>query len=210
MRAVRVEEQYGAQHSRALGLHRQHELAQRLGEQRAGRDRFEYPVLAVAPQLGAPPRRALVRFLQRALDDGRQPIQAVLHHVIGGALPQGVDRAVLADGARDEHERHAGGLLAGQLERHHPVESIRHAEVRQDDVRVELHQRAEILLARLDAPEFQLVPQPAQLAQLQLGVVLHVLEHEDPQRLAHGRDLRSAGMRRVLMRRARLRNSPGA
>jgi len=67
--------------------------------------------------------RRVFGFAQRAFDRRHQPRAALLEHIIDGALFQGLNGALLADGARDEDEGCVGPARSGDLQRLRAVES---------------------------------------------------------------------------------------
>ncbi len=77
---------------------------------------------------------------QSPLDGRRQARQVALEHVVCGPVSQGVDGVFLADRPRHEDKWNIRQLLVRNGQGGHAIEQG-HAEVREDDVRLELLQR---------------------------------------------------------------------
>ena len=159
----------------ARQLHRPEHVRQRIDDAReAAAHQFEL-------DLDLATLAALLGFGERALDRRGQANQIGLEHVVGGAVLQRADRILLADGPRDEDERHLGAELAREAQRRHAVEA-RHREIRQDDVGRELARRQhESLLAVGDAVR-DAQAGPLELAHLQLRVGRHVFREQHADR----------------------------
>ena len=125
------------------------------------------------------PAAALPHFFQRAPHRGAQPLQLVLEHVVRHARPKRRRRALVADGAGHQHERHVAAGAVQQLGGLQAVKA-RHRIIRQHDVPAAALQRRDVRCAVLHQDELGIPEVPPQGDAHQLGVGRIVLEVEDP------------------------------
>ena len=124
---------------------------------------------AVAPHHGV---------LDRPIDGGRQPLQPVLHDVIGGAGFHRRDRGVLADAPGDDEKGDVGEPVADQREGGGRLER-RQVVIAEHDVPRPALQRGEQLRRRLDPLGDRIEAPCAQCADHKLGVRGRVFDEED-------------------------------
>ena len=133
--------------------------------------------------LGSLAGAAQLRLLQRALHGRHQALRVALQDVVDRAALQGLDGALLADGAGKEDEGNPGRFRARNGERRHAIEGGQ-AEVREDEVRQLRAQRGAHLDLVHDAAERACVAGLLQAPHRQLGVRLGILDQQDAQRPA--------------------------
>jgi hypothetical protein len=126
-------------------------------------------------------RAALVHLAQRAPEHRRQPRQARLADVVGGAVLQQFHRVVLADDAGDEHERRRGRHAVAVREQVRAGEA-RELVVGEDHVPAGAAQRVEERRFLAHDLQLHLRIRALQLDPQQLGVEPRVLGQQRAQR----------------------------
>jgi hypothetical protein len=130
------------------------------------------------PRLLARMALALAHFAQRAQHHGRQAREIGFHHVIGGAVLECLDRALLAYGAGHEYERQVGLAITHQLERRQAVETGQR-EVGEHQVGIEGVEFAHEIGAGFDAARFAENARALQRPRFQFRVTGHVFQQQD-------------------------------
>ena len=146
------------------------------------------------------------RLIECALYRRHQALRITLQDVVDRTALQGLDGALLADGAREEDERHPGCLGARNGQCRHAVESGE-AEIGQDEIGRARAQRAAHLGLVHHALEGACVAALLQAPPGQLGVRRGILDQQDSQRPA-GRLLRGR-IHRHVSDLAYIRRAPG-
>ena len=151
-------------------------------------ERAETALVLAQCLLRLPPRGALARFAQLALDGRDQPRRVALHDVVVRAGLHRLHRHFLADGAGEDDERDVQLFLAYHRQRLQGVEA-RQRVVGDDQVPRLLVEQAAHLLARLHAEHQRVVAGAVEVADQQLRVVFGVLDQQRAQtaRAEHGR-----------------------
>jgi hypothetical protein len=145
-------------------------------------DQFAEPVLAARPRgLRAGGVLQGVTQRQRTAHRGAEPLEAVLHDVVGGPHLDVFRRRLLVQRAGDDDHRGIGRLGTYHAERVEGGE-LRQRVVREDDVRHERAQRVAESRFVLHAPTGEHEPGAPQLAGHELGVRHGVLHDENPRR----------------------------
>src|SRR5207249_4778685 len=133
---------------------------------------------------GEPARPPYLGLAQLALERRWEPREIVLHDIVVRAGLHHVDGDVLPDRARNENERDVAPGLARDRERLAPAE-LRHGEIRDDEMRLELVQLATKVRFALHPAALEGEPSAFQLALDQLGVGFAVLRKQYPERFSH-------------------------
>ncbi len=138
----------------------------------------QHPVQAGDLFLLADALASRLRLAQRALDGRHQAREVLLQHIVDRAGAQCLDRALLADGARQEQERHVGGPLAGDAQRGHAVE-LRQREIGEHQLGPELVQLADQRRLGLDPSPVTSDVRALDLVGSPFRILLDVFDEED-------------------------------
>ena len=138
---------------------------------------------------------ALMALAQGPLHRGREPLHAVLEHVIVSAGMERLDRAVLADVAGNENERDFGPDFPRDLQRLGAVE-LAEGKIRQDKVEVSATDFLTERLARGDEGDFGLGPLLPEEQTHEFGIAGIVFQVENSHRAGAEKERGSVAAKR--------------
>jgi len=112
---------------------------------------------------------------QSPLDLDDQTPQTILHHVVGRAVLETLDRAFLSERSRNEDEGNLGEDFPDRLESSQSIHA-RQGVVGNDKLRVECLQRADEVFTSLDTLGLDVQAAVSERARLELGIERRVLD----------------------------------